>query len=322
MEVKVKKLIDWNVALDAARYTVHKNAIGKMPSEEFSRSIVDSEHSPLRCVTFMVEMIGIPSFVSTHFARHKFGAEHFVSTNRPDRNGGNTKIDRMTPVNHMMLVNAQELLFMARRRLCGKASPETRAVMQAIKCEINKIDPYVGEAMLPMCYYRGGCHEQNGCGLYKGISTGEQNDLRKEKKMKLKFKRLDKLTQIPSYSHSDDSGMDIRSNETVVLLPRTCKKIHTGIAAVIPSGYELQVRPRSGMCSRGIVAAWGTVDEGYRGEICVTLYNHTDANQFISTGDRIAQLVLAPVVHAEIEETESLGVDTERGENGFGSTGA
>ena len=141
--------------------------------------------------------------------------------------------------------------------------------------------------------------------------------------MKLKFVKLSPDAVLPSYAHSCDSGMDIASVEAVTVWPRSFVKIRTGIAAIIPQGYELQVRPRSGLqCKHGIVAAWGTIDEGYRGDIGVALYNHTDAPFGVKVGDRIAQLVLAPVVHAEVEEAglDELGV-TDRGANGFGSTG-
>ena len=142
--------------------------------------------------------------------------------------------------------------------------------------------------------------------------------------IKLKFKRLTNTAKLPTYAHAGDSGMDICADEEVLILHHpyhSYAKIHTGIAAVIPDGFELQVRPRSGMAARGVFAAWGTVDEGYRGEICVTLYNHSDKPHLVRTGDRIAQLILAPVVRADIEETDDLGENTERGTNGFGSTG-
>lgn len=140
--------------------------------------------------------------------------------------------------------------------------------------------------------------------------------------IKLKFKRLTDSAKLPVYAHAGDSGMDICADENVQILPHSYAKIHTSIAAVIPDGYEIQVRPRSGMqCVKGIVGAWGTVDAGYRGEIGVALYNHTDDCYIVNRGDRIAQLVLAPVVRVDIEETDDLGEQTERGSNGFGSTG-
>lgn len=140
--------------------------------------------------------------------------------------------------------------------------------------------------------------------------------------MKLKFKRLNDFAKIPAYAHEGDSGADICSTERIQILPHSFARIHTGLAAEIPHGYELQVRPRSGLqCVKGIVGAWGTVDEGYRGEIGVALYNHTDNPYLVEIGDRIAQLVLAPVIRAEIEETTDLDLKTKRGTGGFGSTG-
>ena len=140
--------------------------------------------------------------------------------------------------------------------------------------------------------------------------------------MKLKFKKLNPEAAIPSFAHAGDSGMDVSACETVVVKARSFALIKTGIAAIIPPGYEIQVRPRSGLqCKHGIVGAWGTVDEGYRGDIGVALYNHTDEDYVVSKGARIAQLVLAPVVRPEIEETDDLGEATERGSSGFGSTG-
>lgn len=140
--------------------------------------------------------------------------------------------------------------------------------------------------------------------------------------MKIRFKRLSPNAVVPKYAHPGDSGMDICSIEDVSILPHSFAKIATGIAAVIPDGYEIQVRPRSGMqCVKGIVGAWGTVDTLYRGEIGVALYNHTDDAYDVHVGDRIAQLVLAPVVRAEIEEVSEIDTDTDRGTGGFGSTG-
>lgn len=140
--------------------------------------------------------------------------------------------------------------------------------------------------------------------------------------MILKFKRLCADAILPTYAHHGDAGMDLYAAESTIIAPRSRALVHTGLAAVIPPVHELQVRPRSGMaCNRGLVAAFGTVDEGYRGEIGVTLYNHTSVVCQIQKGERVAQLVLAPVVRAQIEEVLELSADTERGTDGFGSTG-
>ena len=138
----------------------------------------------------------------------------------------------------------------------------------------------------------------------------------------IKFFKLDERAKIPTRAHPTDSGMDICSIEDVWLDAGQVKIISTGIGAVIPKGYELQVRPRSGLSSKGIWAAFGTVDEEYRGEIKVILINNMLISDYkIFHGNRIAQLVLVPVVRPTIEECEKPTEETERGDNGFGSTG-
>lgn len=140
--------------------------------------------------------------------------------------------------------------------------------------------------------------------------------------IQLKFKKLLPSATLPKYAHDSDSGMDVASAEDVSILPHSYAKLRTGLAAVIPKGYEIQVRPRSGLqCNHGVVGAWGTVDEGYRGDIGVVLYNHSDEVFVVHRGDRVAQLVIAPVERAEIEETFDELDETDRGANGFGSTG-
>ena len=139
----------------------------------------------------------------------------------------------------------------------------------------------------------------------------------------LPFKRLDERAVIPQYAHKGDSGMDVCALEGVVINAFGFCKLRTGIACDIPSGWELQIRPRSGLAAKkGVVAAFGTVDMGYRGEIGVTLFNHSDKPVSVAAGDRIAQIVLAPVFRANPVETHGSLSETERGEGGFGSTGA
>lgn len=139
--------------------------------------------------------------------------------------------------------------------------------------------------------------------------------------MVMKFKRLHPLAVIPSRAHGTDSGLDVHSSVAHLLLPGERKMIGTGLAAVIPAGYEIQVRPRSSLSRKGIDAAFGTVDNGYRGEIGIVLVNNTKFSFEIAAGDRIAQLVLAPVaLDYAVEETDILD-ETERGVGGFGSTG-
>ena len=117
--------------------------------------------------------------------------------------------------------------------------------------------------------------------------------------------------------------MDLRSVEEVVLLPLERRLVPTGLRVAIPEGYEGQVRPRSGLAVRhgiSMVNTPGTIDSDYRGEIRVLLINLSDSIVQLEKGERIAQLVICPVVRAEIAVVEQLD-ETERGAGGFGSTG-
>ena len=159
-------------------------------------------------------------------------------------------------------------------------------------------------------------------------------------KVPLGFKKLNPDAILPKYAHEGDAGMDIYALDDVTLPLHVPVMVHTGIAAEIPDGYELQVRSRSGLACKGVYVcnSPGTVDPKYRGEICVILrYSHNEAETIpvrdgtlpsvvikqsydIKKGDRIAQLVLSPVTYACINEIQNLS-DTDRGTAGFGSTG-
>lgn len=129
---------------------------------------------------------------------------------------------------------------------------------------------------------------------------------------------------VPAYETAGSAGMDVRAAEALVLQPGARHAVATGFAMAIPAGYEIQVRPRSGLAARhgiSVPNTPGTVDSDYRGELKVLLINHGDADFAIARGDRVAQIVLAPVTRARWEEAEMLD-DTARGTGGFGSTGA
>jgi dUTP pyrophosphatase len=128
---------------------------------------------------------------------------------------------------------------------------------------------------------------------------------------------------LPAYATPGAAGMDIVSAEQLILRPGARHAVATGFAVSIPPGYEIQVRPRSGLALKhGITVpnTPGTVDSDYRGEVKVILINHSDDNFPIQRGDRIAQLVLSPVTLARWDEVEDLD-ETARGAGGFGSTG-
>ncbi len=128
---------------------------------------------------------------------------------------------------------------------------------------------------------------------------------------------------LPQYATAGAAGMDVLSAEEVTLAPGARHAVATGLALAIPEGYEVQVRPRSGMALKhgiSVPNAPGTIDSDYRGELKVIMINLGDAPFAIARGDRIAQLVLAPVTRAAWEEVAALD-DTSRGAGGFGSTG-
>ena len=128
---------------------------------------------------------------------------------------------------------------------------------------------------------------------------------------------------LPAYATAGAAGMDVVAAEAMRLAPGARAAVPTGFAMAIPEGYEVQVRPRSGLALRCGVTCLntpGTIDHDYRGEVKVILANLGDETFEIARGDRIAQLVPAPVQRAALDEVDDLG-DTERGSGGFGSTG-
>ena len=141
--------------------------------------------------------------------------------------------------------------------------------------------------------------------------------------MTLRFKRIHPEAVLPAYAHASDAGMDVRSVADLVIPAGGRALVPTGLVAIIPPMYEIQVRPRSGLALKHGVTVLntpGTIDSGYRGEIGVILANFGDKDFPVAKGDKVAQLVFAPVVQPEIEETDTID-ETDRGAGGFGSTG-
>ena len=142
---------------------------------------------------------------------------------------------------------------------------------------------------------------------------------------KVLIKKLNSLVELPVYKTDGASGMDLMAfiNETITLKPKKSCLVPTGIAVAFPSDFEIQIRPRSGLAAKNSISVLntpGTIDSDYRGEIKVILYNHGNTNFLINNKDRIAQMILTPVIKMDLEETDALP-ETVRGEGGFGSTG-
>jgi len=143
--------------------------------------------------------------------------------------------------------------------------------------------------------------------------------------VKVLIKKLNSTVKLPEYKTDGASGMDLIAflKKPINLKPKTSSLIPTGLSVAFSKNYEIQIRPRSGLAAKkniSVLNTPGTIDSDYRGEIKVIIYNHGDSDFIINNGDRIAQMVLSPVVKMEINETSDLP-ETIRGEGGFGSTG-
>ena len=143
--------------------------------------------------------------------------------------------------------------------------------------------------------------------------------------VKILVKKSNPAIELPSYKTNGASGMDLMAwiDNPIILKPGRSCLVPTGISVAFPQEYEIQVRPRSGLAAKNNISVLntpGTIDSDYRGEIKIILFNHGNENFLINNKDRIAQMVLTPIVKMQLEETNELP-DTNRGKGGFGSTG-
>ena len=139
------------------------------------------------------------------------------------------------------------------------------------------------------------------------------------------IKKLDPKVAIPSYKTKGASGMDLMAfvKEKIVIKPQTSALIPTGLSVAFSEDYEIQIRPRSGLAAKNNISVLntpGTIDSDYRGEIKVILFNHGDKDFTVNNDDRIAQMILMPILKMDFETVEALP-ETIRGSGGFGSTG-
>ena len=142
---------------------------------------------------------------------------------------------------------------------------------------------------------------------------------------KVLIKKLDSAVELPAYKTEGASGMDLMAlvKKPINLKPNSSCLVPTGLAVAFSSDFEIQIRPRSGLAAKNSISVLntpGTIDSDYRGEIKVILFNHGKSNFLINNKDRIAQMILTPVIKMDLEETDDLP-ETIRGEGGFGSTG-
>lgn len=159
---------DWRRCKMLAMYTIGKRWSGEV-TDKWKRGILKGKHSPIRTLMFTVCM-EVPYWVSVHFVRHKFGVEHYVSSQRNDRqsNYDRTKAPQDAMVTHVMDINAAELIQMAGMRLCGQASKETREAMRAICDAVIETNPEFEPFLKPKCDFMLECNEFRPCGYKQG----------------------------------------------------------------------------------------------------------------------------------------------------------
>ena len=143
--------------------------------------------------------------------------------------------------------------------------------------------------------------------------------------VKILVKKFDKNIKIPAYKTSGASGMDLVAyiKKKIIINPGKTAMVPTGISVAIPKNYEIQIRPRSGLAAKNSISVLntpGTIDSDYRGEIKIILINLSQKSFIVKSGDRIAQMILCPVVKGKLKEVKNLP-NTVRGSGGFGSTG-
>ena len=143
--------------------------------------------------------------------------------------------------------------------------------------------------------------------------------------VKVLIKKLSPTVQLPTYKTNGASGMDLMAfiEKPINLKPGKSCLVPTGLSVAFPKEYEIQIRPRSGLAAKNNISVLntpGTIDSDYRGEIKVILFNHGKSDFLINNKDRIAQMILTPIIKMDLEETDDLP-ETIRGEGGFGSTG-
>ena len=168
--VSVEFATTWKRALKAARRTVGKDPIDKVPSKTWEAKLLLAEHSPIRLVEYDVSIENIRQWVTTHLVRHWLGFIPFVHTQRGDRRHLEVPRDELPQgsLNDMdFSANAQALINISRRRLCRQASPETREAWGEVVEGIRKIDPVMADKCVPNCVFRGFCPELNPCGYAK-----------------------------------------------------------------------------------------------------------------------------------------------------------
>jgi len=169
MKITVRQLVWWDVAKECALATIGKKPITPMPSKEWIAKALLSQHSPIRAVQYLITLEDIPYAMMGHFVRHKIGFEPFVCTSREDRTGvPRNERSQMDLVSMKVLINAQGLINVSKKRLCNKADSLTKQIWLGVRSEIRKTDPILADKMQPQCVSDGcQCREFEPCGFHK-----------------------------------------------------------------------------------------------------------------------------------------------------------
>lgn len=184
MEVKFIKIKGtWRDVADAARTTIGMEAGEGEPSSNWKRKMLLAEHSPIRKIYINWKWTNLKSWISVHFVRHKFGIEHWVKSQRPDRTGSRNNRDEVpqgTLIDHECEANTQAIINISRKRLCNMAMPETRQAWKKFLESMKDKEPELYSVCVRDCIYRGWCYEYKSCGFHKTEKFQEQlNDYRK-----------------------------------------------------------------------------------------------------------------------------------------------
>ena len=172
---------DWNRAKMLALGTEGKEMLTPA-TDEWKIKMLKCQHSPIRTLMFTIHLIDVPYWVSVHLVRHKFGVEHYVKSQRNDRQSDydRNSAPQNAPVTHVLDINAQELIYMAQKRLCSKAAKETKEAMQAIVDEVLIYCPEFKPFLVPQCAHLGKCPEFHGCGMCKDNERMTANEYQRK----------------------------------------------------------------------------------------------------------------------------------------------
>lgn len=165
----IKTSANWQDIQNVCRVTIGRDESDRQVSKAFKYKLLLSEHSPIRMLTITWLWTAIPSWVSVHFVRHKIGIEHFVESQREDRNGKDRNAKRQdAQVNHACFANAQAIINISKKRLCKKASKETAAAWRQFLDALSEVEPELESVCVRECVYRNGvCPEISSCGFTK-----------------------------------------------------------------------------------------------------------------------------------------------------------